>query len=79
MQQTTMNDIAKTPKWSAFERFTKRWVWPAYAGCVWALIYAVFVRSYQAAGGAIGMSGQPRNPESGLYGELHKLLTACAA
>ncbi|MCP1310966.1 hypothetical protein [Paenibacillus tyrfis] len=41
--------MARAPKWNAFERFTKRAVWPAYAGCVWALIYAVFVRFYQAA------------------------------
>lgn len=67
MQQTTMNDMALAPKRSAFERFTKRAVWPAYAGCVWAIVYAVFVRFYQAAGGTIGMSGQPRNPELGLY------------
>lgn len=67
MQQTTMNDMALAQKQSTFERFTKRAVWPAYAGCVWALIYAVFVRFYQAAGGAIGMSGLPRNPELGFY------------
>ncbi|MEC0210882.1 DUF3995 domain-containing protein [Paenibacillus ehimensis] len=67
MQQITMNDMTSSPRWSAFERFTKRSVWPAYAGCVWAFLYAVFVRFYQAAGGTIGLSGQPRSPETGLY------------
>lgn len=47
-----------------FERFTKTAVWPAYAGCIWALLYAVFVRFYQAAGGPIGMAGEPVDLEA---------------
>ncbi|PET03906.1 DUF3995 domain-containing protein [Bacillus cereus] len=49
-------------KLNAFERFTKTSVWPAYIGCIWAFIYAVFIRFYQAAGGLIGISGQLKNP-----------------
>ena len=37
-----------------FERFTKTSVWPAYAGFLMALFYAIFVRFYEAAGGKIG-------------------------
>lgn len=51
-------------KLNPFERKTA--VWPAYAGCIWALLYAVFVRFYHAAGGRIGMAGQLQNPE-GFY------------
>jgi hypothetical protein len=36
--------------------------WPVYTGCVWALLYAVFVRFYQAAGGMIGLPGEIRDP-----------------
>jgi hypothetical protein len=49
---------------NSFERYTQTSVWPAYVGCLWALMYAVFVRFYQAAGGTIGISGQPKDPES---------------
>ncbi|MCQ6268609.1 DUF3995 domain-containing protein [Fictibacillus sp. WQ 8-8] len=38
-------------------------VWPGYAGCLWAIMYAVFVRFYQAAGGSIGLPGRLANPE----------------
>lgn len=52
------------PNMNAFERLTKRSVWPAYVGCVWALIYAVFVRFYEAAGGIINNSHTFKDPES---------------
>ncbi|MFE5319254.1 DUF3995 domain-containing protein [Paenibacillus sp. NPDC056579] len=38
-------------------------VWPSYVGCFWAVIYAVFVRFYQAAGGSIGLPGRLAEPE----------------
>lgn len=38
---------------NAFERFTKKSVWPAYIGFLWALLYAVFVRFYEAATGTV--------------------------
>jgi hypothetical protein len=50
-------------KMNAFERFTKTSVWPAYVGCIWALMYAVFIRFYQAAGGTFGLDGQPKDPK----------------
>ncbi|WP_134686602.1 DUF3995 domain-containing protein [Brevibacillus migulae] len=34
-----------------------------YAGCLWAIMYAVFVRFYQAAGGSVGLPGRLVNPE----------------
>lgn len=50
---------------TALERFTKKSVWPAYAGCIWAILYAVFVRFLEAAGGGIIFTyGQLKNPES---------------
>ncbi|WP_257350757.1 DUF3995 domain-containing protein [Pseudalkalibacillus decolorationis] len=66
-----MNDLnievatTKT-KFSSFERFTKTSVWPAYVGCIWAFVYAVFARFYQAAGGQIGLAGEFKDP-SGFY------------
>ncbi|MGE8206869.1 DUF3995 domain-containing protein [Heyndrickxia sp. NPDC080065] len=48
-----------------FERFMKKSVWPGYLGFLWALMYAVFVRFYQAAGGSIGLPGQFEDPASG--------------
>ncbi|MCQ6264702.1 DUF3995 domain-containing protein [Fictibacillus sp. WQ 8-8] len=38
--------------------------WPGYVGFLWALIYAVFVRFYQAAGGTIGLPGRLEKPET---------------
>ncbi|MET3549665.1 hypothetical protein ABID47_006326 [Paenibacillus favisporus] len=52
-----------TQKMNAFERFTIVSVWPAYAGFCWALLYAVFVRFYEAAAGIIGGYGQLSNPK----------------
>ncbi|MBS4200860.1 DUF3995 domain-containing protein [Bacillus sp. FJAT-49732] len=50
---------------NAFERFAKKSVWPAYAGCVWALLYAVFVRFLEATGGGIiSTYGQMEDPEA---------------
>jgi hypothetical protein len=54
-----------TPVLNSFERFTKTAVWPAYLGCLLAILYAVFVRFYQAAGGTIGFPGQLKDPEEG--------------
>ncbi|MFC0331895.1 DUF3995 domain-containing protein [Paenibacillus sepulcri] len=59
-----MEDQKFMQRLNAFERFTKTSVWPGYAGCVWAVLYAVFVRFYQAAGGSIGISSPPKDPES---------------
>lgn len=53
--------------WKAYAHFTKRSGWAAYAGCVWALLYAVFVRFYQAAGGTIGLSAPIVDPTGGIY------------
>lgn len=55
---------AQTERLNAFERWTKKAVWPAYIGCLWAVLYAVFVRFYQAAGGTLGLPGQYKNPEA---------------
>lgn len=49
---------------NGFEKWTKKAVWPAYLGCLWAVMYAVFVRFYQAAGGTAGLPGQYSNPEA---------------
>ncbi|MEC0175087.1 DUF3995 domain-containing protein [Paenibacillus favisporus] len=38
-------------------------VWPGYIGCLLAVMYAVIVRFYQAAGGTIGLPGKLANPE----------------
>ncbi|WP_045520666.1 DUF3995 domain-containing protein [Neobacillus niacini] len=54
---------AQTERLNAFERLTKKAVWPSYLGCFWAVMYAVFVRFYQAAGGTIGLPGQLENPK----------------
>jgi len=48
-------------KMNAFERFTKKSVWPAYVGFIWAFMYSVFIRFYQAAGGTLGFDGQPKD------------------
>ncbi|CAG7636955.1 DUF3995 domain-containing protein [Paenibacillus allorhizosphaerae] len=64
MSKMTMNDTPSSQILNAFERFTKTSAWPAYAGCFWALMYAVFVRFYEAVDGFIGGFGQPDDPES---------------
>ncbi|WP_245987529.1 hypothetical protein [Cohnella lupini] len=64
MDQSVSNNASSEQRLNAFERFTKTSVWPGYVGCVWAVLYAVFVRFYQAAGGSIGIPGQPINPET---------------
>ncbi|UUZ86368.1 hypothetical protein LJK88_25020 [Paenibacillus sp. P26] len=38
-------------------------VWPGYAGCLLAMMYAVVVRFYQVAGGAIGLPGRLADTE----------------
>lgn len=38
-------------------------VWPGYIGCFLAVMYAVIVRFYQAAGGTIGLPGRLADPE----------------
>ncbi|MBB6669513.1 DUF3995 domain-containing protein [Cohnella nanjingensis] len=48
----------------AIIRYTGSTVWPAYAGCAWAILYAVLVRFYQAAGGTIGLPGEFVNPHA---------------
>lgn len=53
--------------WKAYAHFTKTSGWAAYAGCVWALLYAVFVRFYQAAGGTIGLSAPIVDTTGGIY------------
>lgn len=60
------NKVPSMPRLNSFKHFTKESVWPAYVGCLWAIMYAVFVRFYQSAGGQIGMSGQLKDPE-GFY------------
>ncbi|MFZ7943457.1 MULTISPECIES: DUF3995 domain-containing protein [Bacillaceae] len=55
-----------TERLNAFEKLTKKAVWPAYLGCLWAVMYAVFVRFYQAAGGTLGLPGQLEDPK-GMY------------
>jgi hypothetical protein len=64
MDQIVSNKASSEQRLNAFERFTKKSVWPGYAGCIWAVLYAVFVRFYQAAGGSIGIPGQPKDPEA---------------
>ncbi|MEK6991725.1 MULTISPECIES: DUF3995 domain-containing protein [unclassified Paenibacillus] len=53
--------------WKKYARFTKTSEWAAYVGCFWALLYAVFVRFYQAAGGTIGLSAPIIDPTGGIY------------
>ncbi|CAH2717053.1 hypothetical protein BACCIP111895_04242 [Neobacillus rhizosphaerae] len=66
MNEKTNNVEAQTERLNAFERLTKNAVWPAYLGCIWAVMYAVFVRFYQAAGGTLGIPGQVEDPK-GMY------------
>lgn len=47
---------------NGFERFALKSVWPGYIGFLLALIYAVFVRFYEAAAGIIGGFGEPADP-----------------
>ncbi|EKN67591.1 hypothetical protein BABA_12705 [Neobacillus bataviensis LMG 21833] len=63
MNEKTNNLKAQTERLNAFEQWTKKAVWPAYLGCLWAVIYAVFVRFYQAAGGTLGLPGQLEDPK----------------
>lgn len=53
--------------WNMYAHFTKKSQWVAYVGCFWALLYAVFVRFYQAAGGTIGLSAPIVDPTGGIY------------
>ncbi|KKO54812.1 DUF3995 domain-containing protein [Paenibacillus sp. DMB20] len=53
--------------WNMYAHFTKKSQWAAYVGCFWALLYAVFVRFYQAAGGTIGLSAPIVDPTGGIY------------
>ncbi|MBB3126824.1 hypothetical protein FHS19_001478 [Paenibacillus rhizosphaerae] len=64
MNKDHMSDTLTTLDMNAFERFTKRSVWPAYAGFWWALLYAVLVRFYEAAAGIIGGYGQLSDPRA---------------
>ncbi|WHY87168.1 DUF3995 domain-containing protein [Neobacillus novalis] len=66
MNEKTNNLNAQSERFNAFERLTKNAVWPAYLGCIWAVMYAVFVRFYQAAGGTLGLPGQFEDPK-GVY------------
>jgi hypothetical protein len=59
-----MTTITEHEQLSAFERFTKRSTWPAYAGFAWALFYAVLVRFYEAAGGVLDNSSEFKDNES---------------
>lgn len=63
MNEKTNMVEAQTERLNAFERLTKKAVWPAYLGCFWAVMYAVFVRFYQAAGGTLGLPGQFEDPQ----------------
>jgi hypothetical protein len=63
MNKIITDDISPTFRLNAFERLTKTSVWPGYVGCIWALIYAVFVRFYEAAGGITESYGQLKDPE----------------
>ncbi|MCR2821199.1 DUF3995 domain-containing protein [Lederbergia panacisoli] len=50
---------------TAIERVLKNSTWPAYVGCIWAVLYAVFVRFLEAIGGGIlPMFGQVEDPEA---------------
>ncbi|WP_409275041.1 DUF3995 domain-containing protein [Neobacillus sp. SCS-31] len=64
MNEKTNNMNAQTERLNVFEQWSRKAVWPAYFGCVWAVMYAVFVRFYQAAGGTLGLPGQYKNPEA---------------
>ncbi|RDW19980.1 DUF3995 domain-containing protein [Oceanobacillus chungangensis] len=57
-----MNKVSATRRMNFFERYTKSSVWPAYIGCLFAFMYAVFVRFYHAAGGTIGMPIKMEDP-----------------
>ena len=61
MNKKVNTDFSTIQRLNFFERFTKSSVWPAYAGCISAFMYAVFVRFYQAAGGTIGIPGQMKD------------------
>jgi hypothetical protein len=37
--------------------------WAGYAGCAWAITYAIGVRGYQGLGGTLGMAGTFEDPE----------------
>ncbi|MCM3766451.1 DUF3995 domain-containing protein [Neobacillus niacini] len=58
MNEKTNHVEAQVERLTAFEQWAKKAVWPAYLGCFWAVMYAVFVRFYQAAGGTLGLPGQ---------------------
>ncbi|MDR4886819.1 DUF3995 domain-containing protein [Fredinandcohnia sp. QZ13] len=65
MQESNTSKLSIPTRMGFFERFedfTKSSVWPAYIGCLSALLYAVFVRFYHAAGGTIGMPGKINDP-----------------
>jgi hypothetical protein len=62
MQKENINKVSATKRMNFFERFTKSSVWPAYIGCLFAFMYAVFVRFYHAAGGTIGMPFKMDDP-----------------
>ena len=64
MNEQTIHIKGQHKIFNGFEIWTKNTVWPAYLGCFWAVMYAVFVRFYQAAGGTIGLPGQYKNPEA---------------
>ncbi|MFF2448289.1 DUF3995 domain-containing protein [Neobacillus sp. NPDC058068] len=64
MNERTINVEAHTERLNAFERLTKNAVWPGYLGCIWAVMYTVFVRFYQAAGGTLGLPGQFEDPKA---------------
>ncbi|MBB6733956.1 DUF3995 domain-containing protein [Cohnella zeiphila] len=48
----------------SFADFPRISAWPVYAGCAWALLYAVLIRFYQAAGGTIGLPGTIHDPDA---------------
>ncbi|MBS4196029.1 DUF3995 domain-containing protein [Lederbergia citri] len=59
------NNNGESPYLNGFERFTKKSAWPAYAGCMWAVLYAIFVRFLEAAGGGIITTyGRAEDPEA---------------
>jgi len=57
--------MSKFKEKTALEHFLKNSVWPAYVGCTWAILYAVFVRFLEAAGGGIiSMNGEFEDPKA---------------
>ncbi|MEH7383488.1 DUF3995 domain-containing protein [Bacillus sp. JJ1533] len=65
MKEVNISKISLSARVSYFGRFvgfSKSSVWPAYIGCINALLYAVFIRFYHAAGGTIGMPGKIKDP-----------------